>query len=211
MAIGPAGQIAVRITPDSASSHRYDEGVEFVAVSVDGGDTWRVHDVPGDRYWDPTWEYVNSAPRWVEPVAWDAGGALYLFWSEDRVLHTARSLDHGASWNAWRLGAEEGFAYFPYLVGGDDGQVLATWHAGPKAGPTALNVALVDFADGTPRMRRLTSFLPDAWRTKPRVQTAAGEYFPAAFLSDGDIGVVATIEDHDEQRFGFQWRRLRQE
>ncbi|MEO0425498.1 MAG: sialidase family protein [Pseudomonadota bacterium] len=211
LAVGPAGELAVRITPDSASSHRYHEGVEFVAVSVDGGETWHIHDVPGERYWDPEWEYPDSSPRWVEPVAWDAAGALYLFWSEDRVLHTARSLDHGATWRAWDLGAEQGFAFFPYLVGGDEGRVLATWHAGEKRGPTSLHVGLVDFSDGAPQMRRLASFLPDSWSGQPKVQAAAGEYFPAVFLSDGDIGVVSTIQDAEEKRFGFEWRRLRME
>ncbi|MEM9387973.1 MAG: sialidase family protein [Pseudomonadota bacterium] len=209
MAVGPSGELAVRITPDSASSHQYDEGVEFLAVSVDDGDTWRVHDVPGERYWDPDWEYQHSAPRWVEPVAWDAAGALYLFWSEDRVLYTARSLDHGTSWSTWRLASEPHFAYFPYLVGGEDGRVLATWHTGYRRGPTSLNVALLDFGDEAPRMRRLTSFLADSWSSEPRVQAAAGEYFPAVFLADGDIGLVSTIEDREEKRFGFQWRRLK--
>lgn len=209
MAVGPAGEIAVRITPDSASSHQYDEGVEFVAVSVDGGDTWRIHDVPGDRFWDPDWEYENNAPRWVEPVAWDSAGALYLFWSEDRILHIARSVDQGSSWRAWSVGSEDGFAFFPYLVGGDDGTVLATWHSGKKKGPTSLNVALLDFGGSAPRMHRLMSFLPDSWSKTQRVQTAAGEYFPAIFLSDGDIGVVSTVEDYQEERFGFEWRRLK--
>ncbi len=40
MTVGPGGEIAVRITPVSASLNVQHAGVELVAVSTDGGDTW---------------------------------------------------------------------------------------------------------------------------------------------------------------------------
>jgi hypothetical protein len=40
LAVGPNGEVAVRITPVSASSFKRHPDVELIAVSVDGGRTW---------------------------------------------------------------------------------------------------------------------------------------------------------------------------
>lgn len=51
MAVGPKGEVAVRITPLSASGYGFDEGFDLIAVSADGGKTWQKHPAPGDREW----------------------------------------------------------------------------------------------------------------------------------------------------------------
>src|SRR5687767_5622312 len=51
LAIASNGQIAVRITPLSASGNVHHEGVDLVAVSSDGGATWAKHAAPGQRAW----------------------------------------------------------------------------------------------------------------------------------------------------------------
>ena len=95
LAIGPNGEIAVRITPISASGYQYDEGVELIAVSTDEGQTWQKHVPPGKRDWDPTLKDPTKILRWVEPIAWDAEGVLYHMWSEGQGLFLARSKDEG--------------------------------------------------------------------------------------------------------------------
>ena len=49
LAVGPNGVIAVRITPLSASGNKFHPGVDLIAVSTDGGRTWRKHPAPGRR------------------------------------------------------------------------------------------------------------------------------------------------------------------
>jgi hypothetical protein len=46
-----------------------------MAVSRDKGKTWQKHAALGQRDWSP--DFNKGTPRWVEPVAWDASGALY--------------------------------------------------------------------------------------------------------------------------------------
>lgn len=71
LAIGPHGEVAVRITPSSASGNTFTPGVDLIAVSRDAGKTWRKYAAPGQRDWSPD---DQGTPRWVEPVAWDAAG-----------------------------------------------------------------------------------------------------------------------------------------
>ncbi|MBP1599370.1 MAG: repeat-like domain, partial [Acidobacteria bacterium] len=47
MAVGPNGEVAVRVTPTSAAGPKYDEGVDLIAVSADGGMIWRKEPAPG--------------------------------------------------------------------------------------------------------------------------------------------------------------------
>ncbi len=213
LAIGPGGEIAVRITPLSASGNRFDAGVELVVVSVDGGNTWGKHPAPGNRVWDPTFQEPGAVPRWVEPVAWDDRGALYHLWSEGRELLLARSTDQGQGWERWQVagGADDAdIAYFPYLVAGPDGRLAATWFSGD--GETfAAQVALLEpprAAGETLIVRRAPPFHPDSFRSQEGAlptPDAGGEYVPVIFLSGGGLGVVSPIQNQAANRFGFSW------
>jgi BNR/Asp-box repeat. len=70
LAVGPAGELAVRISPASASGNKFDRGTDLLAVSTDAGKTWQTSPAPGDRTWTPP-DSAEVVPRWVEPVAWD--------------------------------------------------------------------------------------------------------------------------------------------
>jgi hypothetical protein len=52
LAVGPNGEISVRITPTSASGNKIDEEVELIVISTDGS-TWQERQVPGKRDWAP--------------------------------------------------------------------------------------------------------------------------------------------------------------
>ncbi len=212
LAIGPAGEIAVRVTPLSASGRTFDEGLELVAVSTDGGETWAKHPAPGTLEWDPTFRDPTKIPRWVEPIAWDAQGALYSLWSAGTEVRLARSVDRGATWREWTVAADDEIAYFPYLVARGEGELAATWFTG-GGDAMAVRAALIRVpagGEGEPTVLLAEPFQIDVWRDleSARARDPGGEYLPVAFLSDGDLGVAAPVQDARNERFGFSWRRL---
>jgi len=212
LAVGPNGEVAVRITPLSASGNRYDDGVELIAVSNDGGNTWLTHPAPGTRDWDPTWSDPTKVPRWVEPLAWDADGVLYHLWSEGEDLVLARSKDSGATWEQWTVANDGTVAFFPYLIARGSGELAATWFTGHGDGLTA-NVALIRASapeDGSPTVVRADPILPDSWleSNDSRSRDSAGEYLPVIFLEEGGLGVVTPIQDKQNDRFGFTWWKV---
>jgi len=210
LAVGPEGRVAVRIAPIAASGNRFFEGVDRIAVSSDGGSTWTTHPAPGERDWDPTFREPDAVPRWVEPVAWDAAGALYSLWSEGWRVRLARSVDSGASWDTWTVGEETATAYFPYAVARGSGEVAATWFVGSG---DALRVRLVavrvpEAATSPLEVWRSEPFGIDAWQEvdEPEpARTPAGEYVPVVFLPGGGLGVATPIQDRPRDRWGFSW------
>lgn len=211
LAIGPTGGIAVRITPLSASGHKLDEGVDRIAVSTDGGESWSMRDLPGTRAWTRSFDPADGVQRWVEPVAWDSAGALYALSSEGVTLWLARSTDDGASWTRWPVVDDSTALYFPYLVARGDGELAATWHSGTGDSLRA-NVAYIrvdDRADA-PRVTRTDPIDVAAWRRgegdAPATRDPGGEYVPVVFLRDGRIAVVSPIQDPARDRWGFTFR-----
>ena len=209
LAIGPRGEIAVRITPKSASGNKFTPDVDLVAVSRDGGLTWQKHAAPGKRDWSP--DDDKGTPRWVEPVVWDADSALYYLWGSAKGLWLARSLDQGETWTNWHIVERDEVSYFPYLTARGHGELAATWFSG-QDNTLQAHVARIDVGDGKaqPRVIESQPFQTDAWaRGKspgdPMHRDTAGEYIPVLFLRSGGLGVVTTIQNGPEKRLGFKW------
>ncbi len=214
LAVGPEGMLAVRITPISASGRQFDEGVDKVAVSTDKGRSWVLHDAPGQLVWDPTFQQPGVIPRWVEPVAWDAQGALYSLWSEGTNVRLARSTDRGASWAIHEVADDQMAAFFPYLVAQPSGELAATWFTGNRQ-EDSLFVNVAHFsatasADAAPRIVRAEPFVPETWqdRVDVKARDTAGEYVPVLFLPDGTLGVATPVQDAHNDRYGFTWWRF---
>ncbi|MDX1579110.1 MAG: sialidase family protein [Gemmatimonadota bacterium] len=207
LAVGPAGEVAVRITPASASGNRLDPEADFIAVSTDGGMTWTRHAPPENLVWSGTF-HPDSLLRWVEPVAWDESGDLYHLWSEGRDLWLGRSADRGATWERWRIATDEERVMFPYLVARGDGELAATWYSGTGEALRG-HVARIFVTDrGAPTMQYSAPIAVNAWQRDGSRRDTGGEYFPVLFLRDGGLGVVTTIQDPTERVGGFTWWRF---
>lgn len=208
LAVGPAGQVAVRIVPLSASGNKIDRDVDLIAVSRDGGTTWARHTPPGTRDWGFPLGNPADLPRWVEPVAWGDDGALYYLWSEGTVLNLGRSRDLGVTWTTWPVAESGQRLYFPYLTNAGKGALLATWVQG-QGDSLRVRVARVDVSDDNePGVVVAAPIEPASWAgttSDTRVHDAAGEYLAATLLRSGDIAVVTPIQDAPANRFGFSW------
>ena len=219
LAIGPHGELAVRVTPLSASGNKFDEGVDLIAVSTDGGVSWEKRAAPGKREWDKDWGTPNANPslteRWVEPIAWDSKGNLYGLWTDRTGIWLAQSQDRGTNWMQWQIRTTSDNAHFQYLVAGRPGEVAATWFTGQQASLRWHAMRIDIPADGSPRMSESEAFDVDARigpdRPGDAVRlTSAGEYISVAILRDGSLGVISPIQDPLEWRYGFTfWRFVR--
>jgi hypothetical protein len=225
LAMGPRGEIAVRITPLSASGNKFTPGVDLIAVSRDGGQSWKKHAAPGERDW--SLDEDKGTPRWVEPLAWDADGALYSLWGSQMGLWLARSTNQGKTWTSWQVVERDEASYYPYLIARGHGELGATWCSGKDDGLRA-HVATIHVGHdkALPQVIESQPFETDIWDRDPTVHRGTGgEYIPAIFLRAGGLGVVTTIQSvigieeivarqragitavqsKPEKRFGFKW------
>jgi len=209
LAVGPHGEVAVRITPFSASGNRLDLEAEFIAISEDSGLHWTKRVPPGDRTWTGSFDQ-DSLVRWVEPLAFDRSGALYHLWSEGRELWLGRSTDLGATWETWVVATDPDRVFFPYLVGVSQGELAATWYSGLRDGIRG-NVARIAVPPGPgmpPRVARSAPIDVNARALGGEGRDTGGEYFPVVMLRDGGIGIVTTVQNPAAGQLGFTWRRL---
>jgi hypothetical protein len=209
LAVGPKGEVAVRITPQSASGFKDHPNTDFIAVSMDGGKTWQKHRAPGQRMWTPMMELKNGGlPRWVEPIAWDAAGVLHSLWTDPAGVHLAQSSDQGNTWQQWLIvETKDATAFFPYLVARQPGELAATWFSATLPDYTTLrtHVARITAPGRTPpRLMVAPPLTFDAVNPSGIPQTG-GEYVPVAFLRDGTLAVVTPIQNLKAKRLGFSW------
>jgi len=214
LAVGPNGEIAVRIAPKSASGHKFHQGVDLIAVSLDGGKSWQKRTAPGEREWVK--EDNAPLPRWVEPVAWDSQGALFSLWTNVKGLWLARSRDKGETWKVWQLLPTDEVSYYPYLVAGSrPGELAGTWFSGHDDAMQAhLALFQVSDSDAPPRVIQSPPFRPDSWTYTrdgdpmlPPTHSTGGEYLAVTFLRGDSLGVVSPMFNPQTKREGFSWWR----
>jgi len=235
-AVGPNGELAVRLIPWAASHNFRNPGLDVIAVSIDAGMTWTFRPAPGDRDWG-TWPVAaghsrladgaeaytgdkaarrccsgTAIRRWVEPVAWDGGGRLYSLWTDTTGVWLARSADRGTTWNTWRIVEIRTPCFYPYLVARGDGDLAATWHCGTGDALRwhAARIT-VGHSAAMPRVAQSTPLELDAFESDPTRKDAvrrapAGEYLAVALLHDGTLGVVTPVQG--PMRNGFTWWRF---
>jgi hypothetical protein len=209
LAISSQGDIAVRISPISASANKYEEEVDLIATSRDNGQSWAKHSPPASLSWDRTLSDPQKVSRWVEPLAWGEEHRLWHLWSEGQVVKLGWSDDFGKSWQSEDVAHEAGIAFFPYMVSSPSGQLAATWfvNEGEKLSARVALFEMPAAGDGKLTISKSDLFTISAWleNTETPVQTPAGEYIPVIFLPDGKLAVVSTIQDSDRDRWGFTW------
>jgi hypothetical protein len=211
LAVGSHGEIAIRITPLSASGKKFTAGVDLIAISTDSGRTWQTRTPPGTRDWgafqDNEWP-KGFTPRWVEPLAWDHSGALYYFWTEKNGGWIGRSADEGRTWKTWHVLKSSEPLYFPYLNANDRGDLAMTWFSGSDESQR-FHVGLLNFSKrgGSPQLVESGPQEADIWNkgktaTDPPVRDTGGEYLPVIFLGD-NLAVVTPIQHANREHEGF--------
>ena len=211
LAVGPKGQIAVRIVPPSASGNKYTEGADIIAMSTDGGNSWQKHAAPGKRDWVPM-DMPGAIPRWVEPLAWDSQGALYSLWTNVKGVWLARSADSGITWKQYKVGDIDHLTYYPYLTARRAGELAATWFSGASES-LRWKTARISISGDHLRVSESPELETEAWHVpEPAnyapVRSTAGEYLSAVFLQNGKIAIVSPIQDPAAKRFGFTFREF---
>ena len=161
--------------------------------------TWRKYAAPGVRDWAPPSSDAESIPRWVEPLAWDAGGSLYSLWTGAGGVWLARSADQGQTWTTWRVSDGPEPAFYPYLVARGPGELAATWFSARQEVVQA-HAARIDVAEGPgpPQVVESRPFEPDCWQESrspddPPLRYAGGEYLAVCFLRNGGLAVVSPV------------------
>lgn len=202
--IGQQGQLAVRVSPLSASGFQFDEGVDLIRLSLDHGQTWSDVKLPGKRDWYK--ELNKGTPRWVEPIGWDSMNRLYYLWSEGKQLKLGRSKDNGENWQVWEVEQSDQTVYYPYMVVLDN-SIACTWISGFKQS-LRHHAAIIELKKGEVKTIKSDPLELDIWSGPGNQLSTGGEYFPLIPLSDGGFAMATAIQNSKEKRLGFTWWRL---
>jgi BNR/Asp-box repeat len=212
LAVGPHGDVAVRVIPAHAGGSRFTAGADCILVSTDGGRTWQKRSPPAKLDWAPT-DVVGSIPRWVEPLAWDAQGSLYALWTDIHGVWLAQSTDAGVTWKQIRIAAIDALSYYPYLTAQGSGELAATWFSG-AADALLWHIARIRTEGHQPRIAQWSGPVTDSWTTSSEtgapVPYTAGEYLPVTFLGNGHLAVIGPIQNPKTKHLGFTWWEFRQ-
>ncbi|MEL7123014.1 MAG: sialidase family protein [Bacteroidota bacterium] len=206
LADGYNGQLAVRIAPLSASAFKMDEGVDLIRLSLDNGKSWKDVSIPGKRTWT---QDLSDIPRWVEPLAWDKEDRLYLLSSEGKELKLSATKDNGKTWKEYIIAESMDTLYFPYMQMSEQG-ILCTWLSGFNEN-IRHHAAIVKFKEEKIQIFALEPLQLDVWSRfggGDYERSTCGEYFPIIPLSNGNIGMVTTIQNSKANRLGFTWWEL---
>lgn len=214
LAVGPQGDVAVRIIPAHAGGSEFTAGANCIAVSTDNGRTWQKRLPPGNQDWAPS-DVVGSVPRWVEPLSWDSKGSLYSLWTNIKGVWLAQSMDAGITWKQWRVADIDALSYYPYLTAQSPGDLAATWFSG-AADALQWHVARIRIESrrSQPRIAQGSGPVTGSWtassETRTPVPYTAGEYRPALLLRNGNIAVVSPIQNPKTKRLGFTYWEFRE-
>lgn len=207
LASGYNGELAVRITPLSASGNQYDKGVDYTQLSRNNGASWKEIKLPGNRVWNA--DYSEGVPRWVEPLAWDETGKLYALWSEGQTLKLGVTDNYGDSWQEHLIMQNVDTLYYPYMKMGKQG-LLCTWLSGFKNN-IKHHATVIELEKDTIQTHTLEAQKVDIWsrfETQTYERSTGGEYFPIIPLANGNIGMITTIQNSKANRKGFTWWEL---
>ncbi len=213
LATGPNGELAVRISPMSASANRYDEGVDLIVTSSDGGASWQQRPLPGAPRWPTKPEEFSVYQRWVEPLAFDTNGALFHFWGEGTTAFLARSKDLGATWERWTITEAQERVFFPFLAvsSGTPSVLAASWFENSGDALVARVARIAMPAAGPPSAQLSEPLKLDLFAQRMNgeemvsVRDTGGEYFPIAVLTDGSVVAVTPLLL--DETAGFTWLR----
>jgi hypothetical protein len=78
LAIGPQGEVAVRLIPISASGNKYTDGIDLIAISTDGGTSWQKRAAPGKTRLGPDGYSGSNAPLGRAASLGLSRGSLFL-------------------------------------------------------------------------------------------------------------------------------------
>jgi hypothetical protein len=150
----------------------------------------------------------GGLPRWVEPIAWDAAGALYYLWADPAGVRLARSNDRGSTWQQWLVVAtDDASAFFPFLTARGQGDLAATWFTAKLSDYSTLRAHVVRMTVSTSGAPQVTSAPPFTFEAvnAQGIPQPGGEYVPVAFLRNGSLAVVTPIQNPKAERLGFSW------